>query len=103
VVRELDELDATVRALSVLARCRLGSQDVIAAVGELLSSRIVAAALEETGVPSAGSMRGRSSSPRRTTRRLNRDGERVRAVGHVGPGCTRNAVVLGGFVGHRKA
>jgi aspartate kinase len=46
-----DELDAVVRALGVLREVSLRTLDVIAALGELLSSRIVAAALAHAGLP----------------------------------------------------
>jgi aspartate kinase len=46
-----DELDAVVRALGVLREVSLRTLDVIAAMGELLSSRIVAAALARAGLP----------------------------------------------------
>jgi len=46
-----DELDAVVRALGVLREVSLRTLDVIAAMGELLSSRIVAAALAHAGLP----------------------------------------------------
>ncbi len=46
-----DELDAVVRALGVLREVSLRTLDVIAAIGELLSSRVVAAALAHAGLP----------------------------------------------------
>jgi aspartate kinase len=46
-----DELGAVVRALGVLREVSPRTLDVIAAMGELLSSRLVAAALVEGGVP----------------------------------------------------
>ena len=46
-----DELDAVVRALGVLREVSLRTLDVIAAMGELLSSRIVAGALVNAGLP----------------------------------------------------
>jgi aspartate kinase len=48
-----DELDAVARALGVLREVSNRTLDAIAASGELLSSRLVAAALEEAAVPSA--------------------------------------------------
>jgi aspartate kinase len=47
----LDQLAAVVRALAVLREVSPRTLDVIAAMGELLSSRIVAAALNAAGVP----------------------------------------------------
>jgi aspartate kinase len=46
-----DELESIVRALSVVEEVSPRSQDAIVAFGELASSRIVAAALEDAGVP----------------------------------------------------
>lgn len=46
-----DELTAVVRALAVLREVSLRTLDVIAAMGELLSSRIIAAALVNAGLP----------------------------------------------------
>jgi len=46
-----DELDAVVRALGVLREVSPRTLDVMAAMGELLSSRIVAAALVHAGLP----------------------------------------------------
>jgi aspartate kinase len=46
-----DELTAVVRALGVLREVSLRTLDVIAAMGELLSSRIIAAALVNAGLP----------------------------------------------------
>ncbi|OFW00852.1 MAG: hypothetical protein A3I61_12615 [Acidobacteria bacterium RIFCSPLOWO2_02_FULL_68_18] len=46
-----DELTAVVRALAVLREVSPRTLDVVAAVGELLSSRIVAAALAHAGLP----------------------------------------------------
>ena len=47
-----DELEAVARALGVLREVSNRTLDAIAASGELLSSRLVAAALEEAGLPS---------------------------------------------------
>ena len=51
ITRELDQLAAIVRALAVLREVSPRTLDVVAAIGELLSSRIVAAALTHAGVP----------------------------------------------------
>lgn len=48
-----DELDAVARALGVLREVSSRTLDFVAAAGELLSSRLVAAALEEAGLPAA--------------------------------------------------
>jgi aspartate kinase len=46
-----DELEAVARALGVLREVSSRTLDFVAASGELMSSRLVAAALEEAGVP----------------------------------------------------
>jgi aspartate kinase len=51
--RDLDEIEAIVHALAILGEVSPRSQDVVAATGELSSSRIVAAALHEAGLPAA--------------------------------------------------
>ena len=48
---QFDELDAVVRALDVLREASPRTLDVVAAMGELISSRIVAAALAAAGLP----------------------------------------------------
>ena len=49
--QHFEELGAVVRALAVLREVSLRTLDVIAAMGELLSSRMVAAALKHAGLP----------------------------------------------------
>jgi aspartate kinase len=49
--QQFDELTAVVKALVVLREVSPRTLDVVAAMGELLSSRMVAAALTEAGVP----------------------------------------------------
>ena len=51
IAAAFDELEAVVKALAVLREVSPRTLDVMAAMGELLSSRIVAAALAEAGVP----------------------------------------------------
>jgi aspartate kinase len=48
---QFDQLTAVVRALAVLREVSLRTLDVVAAMGELLSSRIVAAGFVEAGLP----------------------------------------------------
>jgi aspartate kinase len=48
---QFDDLVSLVRALGVLREVSVRSLDVVAAAGELLSSRIVTSALNEAGVP----------------------------------------------------
>jgi aspartate kinase len=50
---ELDDLVSVARALGVLREVSARTLDVVAAMGELLSSRIVAAALQADGIPAA--------------------------------------------------
>lgn len=51
VSAQFDELEAVARALGVLREVTDRTLDAVAACGELLNSRIVAAAAEESGVP----------------------------------------------------
>ncbi len=53
IERELEDLRAVLTAVSILRESSPRSLDAVAAVGEIVSSRIVAAAFEEAGVPSA--------------------------------------------------
>jgi aspartate kinase len=53
IERELEDLRAVLTAVSILRESSPRSLDAVAAVGEILSSRIVAAAFAEAGVPSA--------------------------------------------------
>jgi aspartate kinase len=51
ISQQFDKLVAVVRALAVLREASPRTLDVVAAIGELSSSRLVAAALESSGVP----------------------------------------------------
>ena len=53
VRREIEELNGLVHALSVLREVSPRSRDAVHAIGELVSSRIVAAAFTDHGIPSA--------------------------------------------------
>ncbi len=53
VRRELEELNGLVHALAVLREVSPRSRDAVHAVGELVSSRIVAAAFADHGIPSS--------------------------------------------------
>jgi aspartate kinase len=53
VRREIEELNGLVHALAVLRELSPRSRDAVHAVGELVSSRIVAAAFADHGIPSA--------------------------------------------------
>src|SRR5436190_9635127 len=50
--RELEELSGLIHALAVLREVSPRSRDAVLAVGELVSSRIVAAAIADRGIPS---------------------------------------------------
>src|SRR4051812_17882468 len=51
--REIENLRAVLTAIGILRESSPRSLDAVAAVGEIISSRIVAAAFEESGVPAA--------------------------------------------------
>jgi aspartate kinase len=97
-----DELGAVVRALGVLREVSPRTLDVIAAMGELLSSRLVAAALVEGGVPAEWVDARRavvtSDDHTRATPLLRETTAALRAS--VVPAIDAGRVpVLGGFVG----
>jgi len=102
VADTFEQLSAVVRALAVLREVSPRTLDVVAAMGELLSSRIVAAALVEAGVPAEWVDARRAivtnddhtrAAPlmRETTAALRASVVPVLDAGHV--------PVLGGFVG----
>jgi len=102
--RELDGLDGLLRALAVLREVTPRSGDAVAAVGELASSRLIAAVLADAGLPvrwlDARDLlvtddRHGGAAPRLddTAGRL-----RDRARPHLDAGSTAT-VVTGGFVG----
>jgi aspartate kinase len=105
VAGQFDQLADIVRALAILREVSPRTLDVVAAMGELLSSRIVAAALAEAGVP-ADWVDARCV--------IVTDGEHTRAtpLGAETNAALRKAVppvleagrvaVLGGFVGATK-
>jgi aspartate kinase len=102
VRHEFEELIGLVHALAVLREVSPRSYDAVLAVGELVSSRIVAAALADQGVPSAW------VDARRV---LTTDAEHNAAVPDMADTCERvrahvapllaegKVVVLGGFIG----
>jgi len=51
VTRQLDQLESVVRGLALLREVTPRTMDAIVATGELLSSRLVAAAIDESGIP----------------------------------------------------
>src|SRR5262245_51520533 len=102
VNHELNELAGLVHALAVLREVSPRSHDAVLAVGEVVSSHIVAAALADDGVPSAwvdarrvlvtdAAHMGAAPDMIETCQR---------ARGHVAPANAGGAVVvLGGFIG----
>jgi aspartate kinase len=97
-----DELESIVRALAVVEEVSPRSRDAIVAFGELASSRIVAAALEDAGVPApwldaravlvTDAQHGAAQADRQAT------DDRLRAL--VSPRLADGLVpVVGGFVG----
>jgi aspartate kinase len=99
---ELDALSDVVKALAVLREVSPRTLDVVAAVGELLSSRIVAAALTAAGVPAewvdARQAIVTNTDHTRATPLGKETNDRLRAI--VGPILDSGRVaVLGGFVG----
>ena len=99
---ELDDLTDVVKALAVLREVSPRTLDVVAAVGELLSSRIVAAALTSAGVPAewvdARQAIVTNSEHTRATPLGKETNDRLRSI--VGPILDSGRVaVLGGFVG----
>ena len=99
---ELQELSLLVHALSVLREVSPRSRDAVHAVGELVSSRIVAAACADHGIPSAwvdaravlvtDAEHGAAAPDMAAT--CSRIGERVAPLLAEG-----KVVVLGGFIG----
>ena len=103
---ELDALSDVVKALAVLREVSPRTLDVVAAVGEILSSRIVAAALTSAGVPAEWVDARRAivtnGEHTRATPLGKETNDRLRAI--VGPILDRGRVaVLGGFVGATPA
>jgi len=99
---ELDALTDVVKALTVLREVSPRTLDVVAAVGELLSSRIVAAALTCAGVPAewvdARHAIVTNNEHTRATPLGKETNERLQSI--VGPILDSGRVaVLGGFVG----
>jgi aspartate kinase len=103
---QIDELTDVVKALAVLREVSQRTLDVVAAAGELLSSRIVAAALTCAGVPSewvdARQAIVTNDEHTRATPLGKETNERLRS--HVHPALEGGRVpVLGGFVGATAA
>jgi aspartate kinase len=102
VKRELDELKSLVHALAVLREVSPRSLDAVLAAGEIVSSRIVAAALADHGVPSvwvdARTVLATDAEHTGAAPDLIETCERARA--RVAPASgAGSVVVLGGFIG----
>jgi aspartate kinase len=102
IEEQFAELSSVVRALAVLREVSVRTLDVIAAIGELLSSRIVAAALRKAGLPGAWVDARRAlvtnDDHTRAVPRMRETTAAMRAA--VGPLVDAGKIpVLGGFVG----
>ena len=99
---EISSVIGLVRALAVLRDVSPRSQDAMAAAGELMSSRLVAAALEEAGLPAAW-VDARAvivTDDEHTGAAPRSDETTVRLRAHVSPLLQDGRIpVLGGFVG----
>ena len=103
---ELDDLTDVIKALAVLREVSPRTLDVVAAVGELLSSRIIAAALTSAGVDAewvdARQVIVTNNEHTRATPLGKETNDRLRSI--VGPVLDSGRVaVLGGFVGATRA
>jgi aspartate kinase len=98
----LAQLDAVVRAIASTGEASPRAMDVVAATGELLSSRLVAAALSAAGVPAhwVDARRAVVTSDDYTSARPDADATNAAMRSQVGAAVDRGEVpVLGGFVG----
>jgi aspartate kinase len=106
VQREFDELIGLVHALSVLREVSPRSTDAVFAVGEVVSSRIVAAAFLDSGVPSAW-VDARAvlvTDNEHTTAAPDTIGTCERAQARLAPlSASGQVAVLGGFIGATAA
>jgi aspartate kinase len=102
---DLAELTTLVHALTVVHDASPRLQDAIAAIGELLSSRIVAAALEQTGLPATWvDARTVLVTDAESPAAPQMDDTRVRCREVLLPLIARGRVpVLGGFIGATAA
>jgi aspartate kinase len=102
VRREFDELAGLVHALSVLREVSPRSLDAVLATGEIVSSRIVAAALSERGITSAwiDARRVLRTDTEHTVAAPDMDATCALCADIVAPAARRGDVpVLGGFIG----
>jgi aspartate kinase len=99
---EFDEAIGLVHALAVLREVSPRSLDAVLSVGEVLSSRIVAAALADQGVASdwIDARRVLVTDAEHNAAAPDMDATRARALEHIAPRTSRgSAVVVGGFIG----
>ena len=106
VRRELEELNGLVHALAVLREVSPRSRDAVHAVGELVSSRIVAAAFADHGIPSswvdARTVLVTDTEHNAAIPDMMETGDRVRD--RIAPLLAEGkVVVLGGFIGATPA
>ena len=106
VRREFDELVGLVHALAVLREVSARSRDAVLAVGELVSSRIVAAALADRGIRAAW-IDARSvlvTDAEHTAAAPDMEETRARAIASLAPLAAEGTVaVVGGFIGATAA
>ena len=106
VRREFDELAGLVHALAVLREVSPRSRDAVLASGEVVSSRIVAAAFNDRGIRAAW-IDARSvlvTDAEHTAAAPDMDETRARAIATLAPLAADGAVcVLGGFIGATSA
>jgi len=106
VTREFDELAGLVHALAVLREVSPRSRDAVLASGEIVSSRIVAAAFNDCGVR-ASWVDARTvlvTDAEHTAAAPDMDETRARAIAALAPlGEAGTVAVLGGFIGATPA
>jgi aspartate kinase len=106
VRHEFDELIGLVHALAVLREVSPRSRDAVLAAGEVVSSRIVAAAFEEQGIPAAW-VDARTivvTDAEHTAAAPDMDATRARVAAQLAPIVRDGRVpVLGGFIGATAA
>jgi len=106
VKAEFEELIGLVHALAVLREVSPRSLDAVLSVGELVSSKIVAAALKDQGIPTTW-VDARSvlvTDAEYNSAAPDMDATRAKATTHIVPRTSHgDVVVLGGFIGSTPA
>jgi aspartate kinase len=104
--RQFDELIGLVHALAVIREVSPRSRDAVLAVGEVVSSRIVAAAFEHCGMPAAW-VDARTvlvTDAEHTAAAPDMEATRTRTIERIAPAVREGRVaVLGGFIGATPA